>query len=171
MHFHLEIVFLGEPPHLTTGVDNALAPFCQGVWPNGFWDWYQIGGRWRGVHDATYSQDEDQSLIEKCDLCDGTGTRRGGLQQFGPDWFALMNGCNGCHGKGTRMSWPTEWKPHPIDAVSIAKVRPDLAPHTVILADRYLEPKAFHDTGKSLREILSENGIEDCFVVTVDCHS
>jgi hypothetical protein len=36
-----------------------------------------------------------------CRICNGTGVRPGGKEQFGAVWFENCNGCNGCHGKGT----------------------------------------------------------------------
>lgn len=55
-----------------------------------------------------------------CDICDGTGERPGGREQFGDQWYESCNGCNGCHGEGTRVDdagwyrhhiarWGTKW--------------------------------------------------------------
>ena len=42
--------------------------------PEGQWDWWMIGGRWRGEHvrNGGYIEDIER---ERCDLCNGTGTR------------------------------------------------------------------------------------------------
>jgi len=51
-----------------------------GYWhnPKGFWDWWQIGGRWKGIHIPDYDPNEDPDHEEVCNLCGGTGDR--------PEW-------------------------------------------------------------------------------------
>jgi hypothetical protein len=57
---------------------------------------------------------EEERPLEDCDLCAGTGTRPGGLEEFGQQWFDWSNGCNGCMGQGKRpVGGNRGW--HPID--------------------------------------------------------
>jgi hypothetical protein len=44
--------------------------------PKGYWDWYQIGGRWSGYFDKAYNADEDPANVERCIHCRGTGRRK-----------------------------------------------------------------------------------------------
>lgn len=48
-----------------------------------------------------YQSKADSTPDETCDICHGTG-RRSDWESFGPEWLAATNGCNACHGKGTR---------------------------------------------------------------------
>lgn len=77
--------------------------------PEGLYDWYQIGGRWAGFLDPAYDPRKDERNIRTCTLCNGTGTRPGGLEQFGQEWFDANKGCNGCEGTGKEIVWSTDW--------------------------------------------------------------
>lgn len=85
----------------------------------GFWDWYQIGGRWTGVLSG-YDPEKDEANIEECWLCNGTGVRT--------DAVGVANGmperqyCNGCDGKGKKAKWPTSWAKHEGDIATIESV-------------------------------------------------
>lgn len=80
--------------------------------PNSQWDWYQVGGRWTGVYSG-YEPEKDPKNIETCFICGGTGVRYDDVVQ---------GKCNGCSGKGTRVSWPTGWKNHPGDILPVAEI-------------------------------------------------
>lgn len=69
--------------------------------PNRKWDWYSIGGRYSGKFELGYDPEKDPANIETCDLCGGTGIRNDSVVQ--------NKECNGCHGKGRRAKWPTQW--------------------------------------------------------------
>lgn len=88
-------------------VAEQLAPYDEdGAWfaDGSRWDWWVIGGRWdgaiRGLEWITYTED--------CDLCDATGERPGGREQFGDTWYENTNGCNGCKGTGQKPVWTTD---------------------------------------------------------------
>lgn len=74
--------------------------------PIGFWDWYQIGGRFTGLLDG-YDPLTDPALLEVCRWCDGTGQRNDevgrAFRTENPDYT-----CNGCNGKGKNPVWPTD---------------------------------------------------------------
>lgn len=46
---------------------------------------------------------------QTCEQCNGTGTRPGGLEQFGAEWVKSCNGCNGCKGTGTKEHWDSHY--------------------------------------------------------------
>jgi hypothetical protein len=95
----------------------------------GFWDWYQIGGRWTGTFDG-YAPDKDPANIEVCRLCKGTGKRTD---------IKVESGCNGCAGTGQSVRWPTEWKDHPGDVVPLESVTEEQLQkfYRVVLPDGY----------------------------------
>ena len=68
------------------------------------WDWYMVGGRWDGEIKGLPWRE----FTETCRLCEGTGIRPGGLEEFGPEWVESTKGCNGCSGTGQQTIWPTD---------------------------------------------------------------
>jgi len=124
MHYG-NLVILEKPegfpnPHngmnrwLEAAVSEAMGPSED---DGGFWDWYQIGGRWTGLFDG-YDPEKDPANIVVCDLCHGTGRRDDelgkSLRTKNPEYT-----CNGCSGEGKRAEWPTQWKFHPGDLMPI----------------------------------------------------
>lgn len=93
--------------NLDEAVEKAMGPHEE---EGGFWDWYQIGGRWTGLFDG-YDPEKDEANIKVCNLCGGTGTR--------PD-MKCESGCNGCGGTGKSVEWPTQWKRHEGDVMPVA---------------------------------------------------
>ena len=92
--------------------------------PHGFWDWFQIGGRWTGKLSG-YDPSDDPSLMKSCWLCNGTGFRNDELgrkwRESDPEYT-----CNGCQGKGEHQAWPTEWPRHKGDIQDALAVLPAL---------------------------------------------
>jgi hypothetical protein len=78
----------------------------------GYWDWFQIGGRWTGMFSG-YEPEKDPRNIERCRLCNGTGKR--------PD-MTVADSCNGCQGKGMSVVWPTQFVKHDGDIVPVQHV-------------------------------------------------
>jgi len=95
----------GEVEHLLAPFDEQEEAFREGS----RWDWWVVGGRWDGALLGT----EPKIVKVRCDTCDGTGTRDDGLERFGADWVASMNGCNGCHGKGYREEGAAQYGQDP----------------------------------------------------------
>lgn len=201
MHFFTLVVL---PPGFDGDVEKAveklMAPYDEQLqiepivedgetyWtnPNSFWDWYQIGGRWTG-HLSDYNPEEDPANRETCNTCDGTGTRPGGIEEFGLKWFNEMNGCNGCQGKGWRTTWPTEWANHHGDIARLGDVRERLeaAPPYYIVHEGVTRGELRNpdwdresndysnylvDNREAVVETLAKLS-DDCTVVVVDCHS
>lgn len=103
----------------------------------GFWDWYQIGGRWTG-HLSGYDPEADPKNKETCSCCHGSKRLADGP-------------CSYCSGEGTRSAWPTQWILHAGDVQPISVLRDmseDKQPHTII--DR---------TGAYEKEIWTGGGI------------
>jgi hypothetical protein len=201
MHFFTLIVL---PPcyegSISGAVDTLMAPYGEELeveqytedgetyWhnPNGFWDWYQIGGRWTGHLDG-YNPETDPRNTERCITCNGTGTRPDGLSRFGQAWVDEMNGCNGCLGKGTHTTWPTDWAKHPGDIARLGDVRERLKespPYHIVGCEvlahsEVRNPDWDRDSGDYSNYMLSTSQVldtleglsDDCTVVVVDCHS
>lgn len=105
----------------------------------GEWDWWQVGGRWTGVW-GEYDPERDPANIETCIHCAGFG-RRPDAARFeaeSPGWAEANGGCNGCRGTGRALKWPTGWRPHDGDVITVAALLnnpPLLRPHTLFLPD------------------------------------
>ena len=112
MHYS-NLVIIEKTDDVEAAVKNAMGAHEDA---GGFWDWYQIGGRWTGALDG-YDPDKDERNVEECEWCHGTGVRR--------DVVGVANGmaqkqwCNGCDGKGKKVKWPTQWAAHPGDIAPI----------------------------------------------------
>lgn len=85
--------------------------------PNKKWDWWTVGGRFTGLFSPDYDPAKDSANQEVCFLCRGTGKRLD---------MVVDNGCNGCKGTGVREKWPTQWKPHSGDQITVAQLRENL---------------------------------------------
>lgn len=178
-------------------VSKVLAPFDENLelvpeeddgeayWtnPRGFWDWWQIGGRWTGYL-SDYDPNLDPDNIEVCHLCRGTGTRPD-AGRFGDDWIKRMNGCNGCNGTGHCVARPTQWKRHDGDVQRWANVKDlvmsgDKSFYTVVSGEavahgeRYAPEnppgERFVSTRSEVDELLATIP-DDAIVVVVDYHN
>lgn len=115
--------------------------------PRSFWDWWQIGGRWKGAHLEGYNPDKDPDHKERCSICDGTGFRNDllgrSMREKNPTYT-----CNGCGkhdpeadtwshgplGAGYRVAWPTQWEPHNSDIIPLADASTNLSCYTLVIA-------------------------------------
>ena len=123
MHYS-NLVIIETTDDVEKAVEQAMgASEDQG----GFWDWYQIGGRWTGVLDG-YEPDEDPRNVEECFCCGGTGFRNDaiGKQAREREPSYTCNGCgdikdgkwtHGKHGPGKHTSW--SYAKHPGDIAPI----------------------------------------------------
>ncbi|KKM60872.1 hypothetical protein LCGC14_1537350 [marine sediment metagenome] len=166
MHYHAE-VWLPKPEDAEEQVSRTLAPHEEQA--GGWWDWWQIGGRWKGAHVAGYDSVKDPAHLKTCWLCRGTGQRTD---------MVVKDGCNGCAGTGKKVDWPTQWPAHEGDVMGVAELRPDLDCHTLVLPERqplHVEEwngKTFVKTGftGNVAEVLREHGVKAGYLVTVDYH-
>lgn len=117
---------------LETAVAEVMGPHEE---QGGFWDWYEIGGRWTGTLDG-YEPDKDPANQEPCNLCNATGKRTDAVGQANP---ALLEKCNGCDGTGIRTKWPTSWKRHDGDVMPVAQLTEDHLKkfYRIVLPDGY----------------------------------
>ena len=96
-------------PDLQTALEYQMAPFSENdAWfeDGSRWDWWTIGGRWTGKLTG-YDPYADPRNMETCDLCGGTGDRA--TWRHEPREVQHPSGCNGCDGKGKRLSWSSNW--------------------------------------------------------------
>lgn len=161
MHFHCEVWFPERPENVEAAVTEAMDPFCEEGNERGWWDWWQVGGRWTGQHQPGYDPDKDESKKEKCRLCHGTGKRKDML---------VANGCNGCNGTGVSVAWPTQWKPLESDVCSVENVPEDMTCYRLVVCKNADDIEAYEDEGTPVRQKLEELGCKGGWLVTVDYH-
>ena len=193
MHYHAE-VWVSEIGDITRQVAKIMGPHEEAYNEEnesleGFWDWWQIGGRWTGAH-SDYDPAEDERNVEVCDICNGTGFRRdalGNMERL-KDITYTCNGCgrydmeakawtHGDYGSGKCLKWPTQWARHDGDIIPVDQVPDDLSCYTLMV-----DGKVFHkeewggenlvktDFDGNVANRLQELGISDGFLVTVDYH-
>ena len=64
-HYHAEVwVPWGLESAASKFVESVLAPYKENYDGEGWWDWYQIGGRYTGRHDPNYAPEKDKRNIE-----------------------------------------------------------------------------------------------------------
>jgi len=156
--------------------------------PNGFWDWFEIGGRWTGDHDG-YNPRTDRRNWEKCSLCEGTGYRNDKLGKAERERDPTYT-CNACgeydhekkqwsHGNlpaGMRVAW--NYKRHDGDIMPVKEISDDLQCYTLILNGKDVyhrkewNGKTFEKTAFDgmVKQKLDEMDITDGYMVTVDYH-
>ena len=106
MHYS-NIVIVKGSENLERSVESVIGTASEEN--GGWWDWYQVGGRWTGFFDG-YEPDKDPLLMETCNLCGGSGKRTD---------MKVLEGCNGCQGKGKSLKWPTQWPTREQDAIPL----------------------------------------------------
>lgn len=171
MHYHAEIWLPDIPIDLKAAVDEAMAAHIEEYRDNeprrGFWDWYQIGGRWKGAHVPGYNANQDpENLVE----CLHPYVRNHGL----PD-----SACDYCKGRdGKTVSWPTQWKPHKKDVILVSEVPDGLTCSTLIVGAEAFEKERWTgdkwvdtDFDGDVKKKLAALGITSGVLVTVDYHS
>lgn len=176
------------PAHVTRDevekyVEEAMAPFDENTSDDGWWDWWQVGGRWTGVW-GEYDPRQDPENIETCRVCGGTGRnpRADEFEAANPGWIEWCNGCNGCKGKGVEIKWATGWRAYDGDIIKASALlnNPLRRPMTLVLPDGRVIHREWW-TGKEWCEVTEEEWFEkfehelepyrDQAVVVVDYHS
>jgi len=180
MHLHAEIWFSEKPEDIEGAVHQAMTPFCEEDGDNeaGWWDWFQIGGRWKGAHVPGYDADKDPDHLKTCDLCHGTGKRIDSVGRAARIEDPTY-GCNGCNSTGTMVTWPTQWESHEKDVIAVEDASDKLTCATLLIVRKGQDALVFQDDDwdtegaerKTVKELLKENGCEGGILVTVDYHS
>jgi hypothetical protein len=190
MHYAI-MVIIKKRCSIEAGIAHVMKPFGNGR----EWDWYQIGGRWTGLFDG-YKPEEDESNIEICDLCKGTGFRNDliGKQMREEDPTYTCNACgaydkenkiwsHGRYGIGRRLKWPTEWKRNAGDIMSVEKLEQkhmDNFYAFCIDGWGWLGGEEYHPEAEDGKKLIkrSRPSLEwikekskDCLAVVVDCHN
>lgn len=124
MHYP-NIVIVPKNGKLETNVAVSMGPHED---KGGFWDWYQIGGRWTGLFDG-YDPEEDPANLETCRGCKGTGE----VEKDGKTTQCY------CLGTGKDIKWPTDWARHPGDVIPIEQLTQEQLDevHRVVCPDGY----------------------------------
>lgn len=188
MHYHAE-VWVPSLNGLDQQLQFIMEPYREGDTDGGFWDWYQIGGRYTGTHDSNYDPAKDPANIETCRQCEGTGFRSDslGIQQRADTPSYTCNGCgefkdgkwqHGPYGPGKSLKWPTEWRRVKSDVIPVSAVSEALTAFTLIVAGEVLTQEKWdgHEWAKTdfpglVKPQLEKRGVKDGYLVTVDYHS
>lgn len=179
MHYSC-IVLIDRDVDTDTAVEEAMAPFEEHYSYDeqayvGFWDWYQIGGRWTGTFNPLYDPEQDSRNRHPCKYCEATGIRND----------AIVKGvCNVCRGTGKHLVSAIEWVPFAGDRQPVPVIlsaddedMEQIVPYFIVYPDDgeydYL---CLSDTDRTLKErqevlrtILSNHPERDA--VMVDCHN
>ncbi len=166
MHEHAEVL-IKHADHVEEQIKAIMEPYREIYFddedsePQGWWDFYQIGGRWKGEHDPEYSQTKDPLHWETCWLCAGTGKRTD---------MVVSDGCNGCGGTGVKLKWPTQWGSHHSDIIPVEKVTPKLTCARLILPGIDMLTSDDWNNGLNVKDALDKHNIISGYLVTVDYH-
>jgi hypothetical protein len=159
MHFSCFVVV---GPEVTTiaeaheAVSKAMDPYYEGneavqvtdedghtYWtnPQGWWDWWQIGGRWSGALDPDYDpmKDPRNQTNKPCHWCKGTGAKNAEVV------FEANNDtdvCSQCSGTGKEAEWPTQWAEHAGNIQPVTTVLERIEAGTVHTPYRLVAPDA-----------------------------
>lgn len=193
MHYHAEI-WVPNLYELKTQLAAILEPHKEGYDEktgecSGFWDWYQVGGRYTGSHDPAYDPEKDPENIEVCWICEGTGFRHDALGNTtrAKDPSYTCNGCgkhsdgkwvHGDYGPGRCLKWPTKWRDVQTDIAPVGAINEALTAHTLIVGGNVLHKEVWDgndfkatDFDGKVKPALERLGIRDGYLVTVDYHS
>jgi len=186
MHYHAEVHTPNGIEDVARYVDQVMEPHRE--WyddendtSGGWWDWFQIGGRWTGEHDPDYDPAKDPRNHENCTICNGTGKRTDRIgeaaRRDNPGYT-----CNGCGSDdtpaGIAIKWPTQRAEVGADVIPTRDCREDLTCHTLLVNGKALMVEEW--TGKDfkktdfngmVRETLDSMGLLNTGkLVTVDYH-
>jgi hypothetical protein len=180
MHMHCEVYL----PFLTEDVEEQVAEILDPYNENndnckaGLYDWFQLGGRWTGIHTPEkYDPTQDPLNKRKCRWCEGTGFRNdeiGKRQRAGDPAYT----CNCCNGTGQETEWPTGWVPYSGDIIAVKDLPDDMGAYYLFVGEDVYESETWNGVtfdktdfdGMSVKDALAKINITEGFCVTVDCH-
>ncbi len=144
--------------------------------PDSKWDWWVIGGRWTGAFDPKYDPADDPDNLEKCRICNGSGTRKMPVPAD-PNWKPKKGECNGCGGKGKSLKF--SFNDFDGDIMPINKIDKEFIPFCIVTPDGKWHEKGEMgwfatvseektDWDEQARKLLKKNDL--CLGVVVDFH-
>lgn len=178
-HYHVEVHVEkpGEDAAVSKGWVRQVAEEILEGYSDHLYDWYQVGGRWTGAHSmGKYDPEKDKRNQEKpCQHCKGTG-QRGTYQMQGhrKDGFVLglspnslveRGLCNVCNGSGISVKWPTDWVGYEGDVIEVKRIPEKLETYYLVTSED------IHDVNGRIKPALKKLGINDGWLVTIDCHN
>jgi hypothetical protein len=137
VHFFAVVVIPPDSADVHEAVVELMKPYDEEATSDGegFWDWWQIGGRWTGVF-AEYDPVQDPENWETCFICGGTSYR---IDEIGnrtrlEDPHFTCNGCNDpTTPPGVAVKWPTQWRRYEGDILPVRHaVRLPRVPRTLV---------------------------------------
>lgn len=188
MHYHAEI-WVPTLENLDQQIEDLMEPHRENDQGSGFWDWYQIGGRWTGSHD-NYDPTNDRANYEKCFLCNGTGFRDDALGQKAREKSPSYT-CNACgtfdgatkkwgygiFGPGLALKFQSHWVRREAEAVPVESITDSLSCYVLIIGERVFMQKIWDGqnyvpTGfdGNVKSFLEKHKIQSGYLVTVDYH-
>lgn len=153
--------------------------------PEGYWDWWVIGGRWNGtLLGDEYKISEDENSYQRCSMCQGTGKRDDELarqERLKHPGYS----CNVCRGTGREMIFASRL-PSPPAGGNFRPVRE--IPDSVPVPYAVLTPDGeWHQQGEMMMFGMSKDDMpeedwaakvraiygdyQDHLAVVVDCHT
>ena len=131
MHFYALVEIPQDAENVKAAVEKAMEPYREGLSESGFWDWWQIGGRWTGTLDG-YDPRADRRNMRECWLCDGSGLRD---DEAARRWREKSPGygCNDCDSTGIEVKCPTEWARHDGDIATRDAIVDERRPYTLVV--------------------------------------
>ena len=196
MHYHAEVWVPWELESAASRfVESVLAPYRENEDGEGWWDWYQIGGRYTGRHVPDYDPNTDPDNIETCDICNGTGFRTDklGNKERAKTPSYTCNACgdfdrpvkgkitgwkHGPAGAGKQVKWPTKWARFTGDIMEVKDLPESLTCYTLIVQGQVFQREIW--TGDDfigggfdglVVSVLKNLNVTRGHLVTVDYHS
>lgn len=180
------VVFTKAQDNAEDDITRLMEPYDENAhwedWPESgvpwSWDWYVIGGRWDGAMRGL----DRLGLSEPCTICFGSGTRPGGLGQFGQAWFDSMKGCNGCHGTGKMQrdgfAFGDEYRTLERNACYPADIEAEFSPFAFMTPDGTVHARqtwngTTHTDTEGWQQMWTEakGAFADCLAVSLDVHA
>ena len=153
MHFLTYVLIPASTPDPKAEVDALMGKYNSQEYKGGFWNWYQIGGRWTGFLSG-YDPEKDPANIE------GNYTKAGIVEK--------------------RVKWPTAWAKHDgdIQPAAVALAKDDVPNHLVTSDENVLAYETWngHDWivnagyEEAVKLALEKAVAAGEQVVVVDCH-
>ena len=188
MHYHCEVYLEERPENIFETVSKIMEPYFlilpdedDEYNPNGFWDWFVIGGRWSGAHtEMLLDQEKLKQFYKICDEKElfwvgpdrpaevQEAKRKEEFLKLFPDFKGIIPTCRDTY----RIDGYSD------DIIEVEKVTEHLSCYTLILPDEVLHTEIWdgnkfcetHFDG-CVKHALDERGITTGYLVTVDYHS